>query len=99
MSSDQAVKTYLIDLKMVSDKPEGQRVFIWILDQLGTFDPSWTPKNPELAKAAVLRDFGQALLDDIAVASSEAHDAIVKSMRISRTAGFTNRLFKTEEGE
>ena len=96
-SVDPEYKRYLTDLHAVAATPAGQRVLVWILGQLGTFDPAWHPKNAQLAKAVVLKDFGQEILDDLAVASDEAHDVIQRSMRVSRMAGLTYQIFNTDK--
>lgn len=94
---DPEYRTYITDLHFIASQPAGQRVLIRILESLGTFEPAWHPKNAQMAKAIVLKDFGHDLLDDLAVASGEAHDAIQKSIRISRRARLTNQIFSTEE--
>ena len=64
--------------------PEGERFICSLMEMLGAFEPSWHPKNALLAKAATLRDFGQEILDDIALASEEAHSKLQYKMRIRR---------------
>ncbi len=94
---DPEYKRYLTDLHEMAAKPAGQRVLVWILGRLGTFDPAWHAKNAHLAKATVLKDFGQEIMDDLAVASAESHDEIQRSMRISRKAGLTYQIFNTDK--
>jgi len=92
---DPEYRRYLTDLHAIASTAEGQRVLMHILNQLGTFDPAWHPKNAQMAKSVVLKDYGQEILDDLAVASDEAHDEIQRAMRISRKAGLTNEIFTT----
>lgn len=94
---DPEYKRFLTDLHAVAASGAGQRVIIHILNQLGTFEAAWHPKNAHMAKAIVLKDFGQDILDDLAVASGEAHDAIQRAIRISRKSGLTNQIFATKE--
>lgn len=96
---DEDYARFCTDLHTIAMQPAGQRVLMYILDKLGTFEPAWHSKNAQLAKATVLRDFGQEILDDLAVASDEAHDMIQRSMRIARKAGLTNAVFKTHKDE
>jgi predicted AAA+ superfamily ATPase len=94
---DPEYKRYLTDLHEVTSKPAGRRVLAHILGRLGTFDSAWSAKNAQMAKATVLRDFGQEVIDDLAVASAESHDEIQRSMRISRKAGLTYQIFNTDK--
>jgi hypothetical protein len=96
---DPEYKRYLTDLHFVAATAEGRRALMWILSQLGTFEPAWHPKNAQLARAVVLKDFGQEILDDLAVASDSAHDEIQRAMRIARKAGITNQVFITQQKE
>ncbi len=96
-SIDPEYKRYLTDLHAVAATTEGQRVLMHLLNQLGAFEPAWHPKNAQMAKAIVLKDFGQEILDDLAVASDEAHDEIQRVMRISRKAGLTDEFFSIKE--
>lgn len=77
---------YIEDLRAVVRTPAGARVVCGLLDALGAFEPAWTEKNAVLARRAVLRDFGQSLLDDLAVAADDVHDDIQRMMRIRRKA-------------
>ncbi|MCP4454114.1 MAG: hypothetical protein GY809_21855, partial [Planctomycetes bacterium] len=79
---DPEYKRYLTDLHSVAATPAGQRVLVWILGRLGTFDPAWNAKNAQMAKATVLKDYGQEIMDDLAVASDDVHDSLQRSMRI-----------------
>ncbi len=96
-SIDPEYKRYLTDLHFVASSAEGQRVLMHILGQLGTFEPAWHPKNAQMARAIVLKDFGQEVLDDLAVASDVAHDDIQRAMRIARKAGITDLIFKPKK--
>jgi hypothetical protein len=96
---DPEYRQYLMDLRQVAFTAEGQRVLIWILGALGTCEPAWHPKNANMARAIVLKDFGQDILDDLAIAAGEAHDAIQRSIRIARRAGLTNKIFETKTEE
>jgi hypothetical protein len=92
---DEDYKNFLTDLYSVARSGSGARVLCEIFDRLGTFNPSWSDKNARLAKAAVLKDFGQDLMDDLAVADDEVHDLIQRMMRIRRkSAGSLNTLIK-----
>ena len=46
-------------------------------------DPT-VAQNARLARQVVLKDFGNELLDDLAVASSKTHDDIQRMMRAKR---------------
>lgn len=81
---DDAYRQYVMDLRKVARTPEGSRVLCSLLEALGAFDPCWTDKNARLARAVVLRDFGQSLLDDLALAADDVHDDISRMMRIRR---------------
>ncbi|GAG40518.1 unnamed protein product, partial [marine sediment metagenome] len=61
---DKEYRQYLGDLQIVVKTPEGSRVICRLLEDLGTFQPAWSEKNARLAKQAVLKDFGQEMLDD-----------------------------------
>jgi len=93
---DSEYKRFLTDLHTVAKSPEGARVICWYLSKLGTFDPAWSAKNPQLARAVVLKDFGQSILDDLAVAADGVHDEIQRMMRIRRKAAEVNDIFGTE---
>ncbi|MCP4127765.1 MAG: hypothetical protein GY753_11960 [Gammaproteobacteria bacterium] len=93
---DPEYKRFLTDLHFVASTAEGQRVLMHILGALGTFECAWHPKNAQMAKAVVLKDFGQEILDDLAVASDVAHDEIQRAMRIARKAGLTDQIFATK---
>lgn len=83
---DDGYRQYLEDVRTVVRTPAGARVFCTLLEMLGAFDPSWSEKNARLAQKVVLRDFGQLLLDDLAVAADDVHDDIQRMMRIRRKA-------------
>jgi hypothetical protein len=81
---DDTYLQHVEDLSKVAGTPAGARVICWYLAQLGAFDKAWSPKNAQLAQATILRDFGQTILDDLAMGSPEAHDAIQRMMRVRR---------------
>ena len=97
MTYEEAYKGYLIDLRDVAQTPEGSRVLCWLLEQSGAFEPVWSPKNAQLARAAVLKDFGQEILDDLAMAADGVHDSIQRTMRIRRKSEDTLNIFSKGE--
>lgn len=85
-TQDQEYRAYLSDLSEVANLPAGSRFLCALMEKLGAFEPSWTDKNARMARQVVLRDFGQDILDDLAVASDEVHDNIQRAMRVRRKA-------------
>jgi hypothetical protein len=77
-------KAYLANLQQVAKTTAGVEVICHILEMLGTFEPAWSDKNAYLAKQTVLKDFGNDLLDELAVAAEEVHDNIQRMMRQRR---------------
>lgn len=56
-------------------------------DKLGAFDPCWRG-NSSIHRVAALRDAGQDLMDDIAIADGDAHDEIMRKLRLKRKLYF-----------
>ena len=83
-SQQERRKSYLADLLAVTKTPEGIRVICYLLECLEVFEPTWTDKNARLARKAVLSDFGNDMLDDIAIVSEKVHNNIQRTMRIKR---------------
>jgi len=81
---EEREKSYHADLHDVVKTPEGARVVCYWLERLGTFDPAWSDKNARMAQQTVLKDAGNELLDDLAVAHPNTHDDIQRMMRIRR---------------
>jgi hypothetical protein len=81
-------KRYLNALREVIATEAG-REFIAVLvgDKLGAFEPCWRG-NSSIHKVAALRDAGQDLMDDIAIADGEAHDEITRKLRLRRKLFF-----------
>jgi len=77
-------EAYLTNLRVVANTQAGLSVICYWLAELGTFEPSWTEKNAKLARQSVLKDVGNDILDDLAVASSTIHDAVQREMRTRR---------------
>lgn len=77
-------KAYLANLQQVANTTAGAEVICHILEMLGTFEPAWSDKNAYLAKQTALKDFGNDLLDDLAVAAENVHDNIQRRMRQRR---------------
>lgn len=86
LTQEQAYKHYLGELATVARTPAGANVICALLQRLGVFDPTWSAKNAHLARAVVLNDFGQELLNDLAIAADDVHDDIQRMMRIRRKA-------------
>lgn len=84
LEQDTAYKHYIEALRTVLRTPDGKLVLCHMLKQCGTFEPAWTDKTAKLARQIVLKDFGNELLDDIAVADDKEHDSIQRTMRIER---------------
>ena len=62
----------------------GAEVICVLLERLGTFEPAWTEKNAKMARMTALKDFGNDILDDLAVADEKKHDDIQRMMRVRR---------------
>jgi hypothetical protein len=91
-------EAYLTNLRIVASTQAGVNIICYWLAELGTFEPSWSDKNPKLARQAVLKDLGNDILDDLAVASEKIHDAIQREMRTRRKrAGSLYKLKPKEE--
>jgi len=75
---------YLSDLSVVAKTPEGARVVCELLERAGTFDTAWHTDNAQMVMATVLRDFGQGILDDLAIVAEDVHDDIQRMMRRRR---------------
>lgn len=84
LTQEDEYKAYLSDLQEVAKTAAGTRVLCRLLENLGTFEQGWHEKNAKLAKNAVLKDFGNDILDDLAVACEKVHDDIQRTMRIRR---------------
>jgi hypothetical protein len=83
-TQEQRRKSYLTDLLAVTKTEEGVRVICYLLECLEVFEPTWTDKNARLARKAVLSDFGNEMLDDIAIVSEDVHNKIQRTMRVRR---------------
>lgn len=97
LAEDDDYRQYIEDVRTVARTPAGARFICSLLEMLGAFDPSWSEKNARLAQKVVLRDFGQLLLDDLAVAADDVHDDIQRMMRIRRKAAETLVALKDDK--
>lgn len=77
---DRALRRYLDDLRELARLPAGQRVLCEWLTRLGAFRSSWR-QNAAIHYATAQKDFAEAILNDLALADEEAHDAIARSLR------------------
>lgn len=77
-------REYLRCLRQVIGLPEGREVVCNLLERLQVLGPVWDEKNAKMFKAVVLRDFGQEILVDLALADDEAHDDVQRQLRLRR---------------
>jgi hypothetical protein len=94
--AEEAYISYLSDLLVVAKTPEGARVVCEILERAGTFDTAWSPDNAQMVMSVVLKDFGQGLLDDLAITAGDVHDDIQRMMRRRRNMDL---ILQTNKGE
>ena len=99
LSQEEGYKRFLSDLSSVIQTPEGARVICEILERAGTFDQAWSADQAQMTMATVLRDFGQNLLDDVAVAGENVHNDIQRMMRVRRHLDIMLRINNNEKGE
>lgn len=84
VTPEEAFKRYIADLSAVLKTPEGARVVCEILERAGTFDQAWHTDIAQMTMSCILRDFGQTLLDDVALAGEDIHNDIQRMMRVRR---------------
>ena len=98
MDDDEQVRTmrFLDALKSVLSTPDGLIVLRYWLDQSMAFGEVFT-KEPEIYKAAALRDFADARMMEIAVASPKAHMMLL--LQGHRDAAFLQKHSKSKDKE
>lgn len=92
-------KQYLLDLRTVMNTRAGSNVLCAVLEKLGVTREAWNDKNSILAKQTVLKDFGDDLQDDLAMASDEGFGQLQKKMRTRRRAAGTLLTVNLTKGD
>lgn len=82
---DEDYKQWLEDLRAVATTPEGARFICRLSESLGVGSPAYR-KGADVYAATALKDFGDDLMADLAVASDITHGDITRMLLIRRKA-------------